>query len=113
MVFKKESVSYTHLDVYKRQVEDQAISAMEWIEVLKKRPESIQLVGDGIKKFAPIFKENLGHKISLAPIISQMPRASSIANLALEKFLKGEKGDYKSIVPHYIRKSQAEQKFGV
>ena len=37
-------------------VEDQAISAMEWIEVLKKRPESIQLVGDGIKKFAPYLK---------------------------------------------------------
>ena len=36
-------------------VEDQAISAMEWIDV-EKRPESIQLVGDGIKNLLPYLK---------------------------------------------------------
>jgi tRNA threonylcarbamoyladenosine biosynthesis protein TsaB len=94
-------------------VEDHAIAVEDWIEELRKRAETIHLIGDGIPKFASTFKERLGEKVSIAPITARMPRASSIANLALQKVIGGEANDYKSVVPHYIRKSQAEQKFGV
>lgn len=89
--------------------EDQAIGAEEWIEKIKDRTEDIHLVGDGIVKFSSLFQEKLGEKVSIAPSIVRMPRASSIASLALQRVQKGESTDYKDVVPHYIRKSQAEQ----
>lgn len=92
---------------------DQAVSVKDWIEELSKRGEKIHLIGDGIPKYAEQFQDRLGEKIWIAPIASRMPRASSIASLSLEKILKGQASDYKSVVPNYIRKSQAQQKFGV
>lgn len=94
-------------------MDDQAIAVEDWIEELKKRSENIHLIGDAIPKFASKLKENLGERVSIAPVTARMPRASSIANLALQKILGGEESNYKSVIPHYIRKSQAEQKFGL
>ena len=88
---------------------DQAVFVDEWVEELGKGAENICLIGDGIPKYASKFKEKLGERVFIAPTTSRMPRAASIANLALQKILKGEASDYKSVIPHYIRKSQAEQ----
>lgn len=89
--------------------EERAIGAKEWIEKLKERKEDIFLLGDGVAKFGELFKESLGERISIVPASLRMPRASSIASLALEKAVRGEVSNYKDISPHYIRKSQAEQ----
>lgn len=89
--------------------EDQAIKVEEWIEKLKDRTEDIHLVGDGVAKFSSLFQKKLGEKVSVAPSIVRMPRASSIASLALQRIQKGEITDYKDLHPHYIRQSQAEQ----
>ncbi len=89
--------------------EDQAIGAKEWIDKIKDRNEHIHLVGDGVTKFAPLFQEKLKDKVSIAPPTVRMPRASSIAALAMEKIQRGEITEYKEVAPNYIRKSQAEQ----
>ena len=44
-----------------------------------------------------------------APVSLQMNLAASVAQIGLEKFVKGETISYDELVPQYLRLSQAER----
>jgi len=57
-------------------------------------------------------QNDLGSRAIFAPNYHCMPKASIIGALGLDKVRSGEVKDYVSLLPFYMRKSQAEVKAG-
>lgn len=89
-----------------------AVPILDLLEKLKDTKEPIVFNGDGAPVYRQIILDKLGDQATFAPAPLAMQRAASIAALALEKAQKGEVEAYGNLIPFYLRKSQAEQKFG-
>ena len=72
---------------------------------LKKK---IIFLGDGIKKYRDIIKEKIGKDALFIDSQINLPMATSIAFLGLNKLKKGEEDDISTLTPFYLRKSEAE-----
>ena len=77
-------------------------------EELKGYNERIILVGDGAELCFNAMKETLSN-VELAPINVRFQRASSTAEIAIEKFNNGEVLSAAEIMPMYLRLPQAER----
>ena len=88
-----------------------AIPVVELIQKLKIYDEPVMFNGDGVPVYWDIIKNELGDKAMMAPTNLLMQRASSIACLAMERYKPSDARKYTELVPFYLRKSQAEQKF--
>lgn len=87
------------------------IPAMELVQKLREYHEPVIFNGDGVPAYWDIIKRELGGKAIMAPSNLLMQRASSIACLALEMAQAGQIQNYIDLLPFYLRKSQAEQKY--
>jgi tRNA threonylcarbamoyladenosine biosynthesis protein TsaB len=72
----------------------------------------VVLLGDGLKPYREIFHTALGSKLIEVPPHFMLPRAASIADLAMIKLKQGDFEDVHKIRPYYIRLSEAEYKLG-
>ena len=70
--------------------------------------EQIIFSGDGIKKYRDIIKEKIGKDALFIDSQLNLPVATSIAFLGLNKLKKGEKDNIFTLSPFYLRKSEAE-----
>lgn len=70
--------------------------------------EPVVFLGDGLNTYGPVFKGILGNLASFLPAAIFFPRASAIAKLAGEQFLRGETLDLDTAAPIYVRASEAE-----
>jgi tRNA threonylcarbamoyladenosine biosynthesis protein TsaB len=70
--------------------------------------EKIIFLGDGIKKYREIIKEKIGKDVLFVDSQLNLPVATSIAFLGLNKLKKGEEDDVSTLSPFYLRKSGAE-----
>ncbi len=70
--------------------------------------EKIIFLGDGIKKYRDIIKEKLGKDALFIDSQINLPIATNIAILGLNKLKKREEDDISTLSPFYLRKSQAE-----
>lgn len=91
--------------------EHMAISIEELIEKLSSRPEPVIFLGDGVPSNRELLVEKLGDQAIFAPNSVKMPRASSVAQLALQRSEKGELESYYKLIPVYLRKSEAERQY--
>ncbi|MEW6326219.1 MAG: tRNA (adenosine(37)-N6)-threonylcarbamoyltransferase complex dimerization subunit type 1 TsaB [Thermodesulfobacteriota bacterium] len=73
--------------------------------------ERVILVGDGLWSYGEFFEKELGDRAFFAPGSLSFIRASNVAFLAEEKFKAGEQADIVTMVPTYIRPSEAELKW--
>ncbi|MDD5450583.1 MAG: tRNA (adenosine(37)-N6)-threonylcarbamoyltransferase complex dimerization subunit type 1 TsaB [Desulfovibrionales bacterium] len=85
-----------------------ALSPQDLVTRIKER---VILVGDGARSYGEFFKKELGDKAFFAPGPFSFIRASNVAFLAAEKFKAGEQADIVTMVPAYIRPSEAELKW--
>ena len=69
-------------------------------------------VGNGAMLYRDVITEKLGDHACFAPQAQHIIRASTVALLGLKRFENGEVGETAELVPHYIRKSDAELNFG-
>ncbi|KAB3532423.1 tRNA (adenosine(37)-N6)-threonylcarbamoyltransferase complex dimerization subunit type 1 TsaB [Alkaliphilus pronyensis] len=83
----------------------------ELIKKIKTLQRTTIFLGDGINIFKDKLNENLGSLGVIAPSSVAIPRASSVAALAIKKAKAGELVSPEEIVPIYMRKSQAEKQF--
>ncbi len=85
---------------------DEAIAAAELDEKLAEYGEPVYLCGDGISVALEEFK-----KTEPMPTPEEMryQSAYSVAQVALSRYLAGERGDDASLSPTYLRLSQAER----
>ncbi|MBL7032184.1 MAG: tRNA (adenosine(37)-N6)-threonylcarbamoyltransferase complex dimerization subunit type 1 TsaB [Nitrospira sp.] len=68
----------------------------------------VLFTGDGTLKYREVIKETLKKDALFAPSYSMSPSASSVAEIAFETLKQGDLPDPVSIIPFYIRKSEAE-----
>ncbi|MBB6217605.1 tRNA threonylcarbamoyladenosine biosynthesis protein TsaB [Anaerosolibacter carboniphilus] len=88
-----------------------AITLDELIEKLSVRPERVIFMGDGMEKNAEVLTKSLGNRVVFSPNTVKMPRASSIAQLALQKAAEGKIESFYALTPNYLRKSEAERQY--
>ena len=95
-------------EVLSRLTEDRAISLQELGEELKKYSGQKILVGDGALLCYNSLKDSVPELV-LAPEHLRMQRASGVALLAKKRADEGTPADAASLVPNYLRLSQAER----
>ncbi|NLN42171.1 MAG: tRNA (adenosine(37)-N6)-threonylcarbamoyltransferase complex dimerization subunit type 1 TsaB [Clostridiales bacterium] len=88
-----------------------AIPVIELVQKLNTFDEPVMFNGDGVPAYWDLIKNEMGDKGIMAPVNLLTQRASSIACLALDKYKAEGAQKYTEVVPFYLRKSQAEQKF--
>ncbi len=81
-------------------------------ELLKDIKGPVVFVGDGARLYSNIIQSIKGEDAIFAPPHVDVPSASTIAYIGLKKALKGDFSDPITLTPHYIRRSEAEIKFG-
>ena len=81
-------------------------------ETLAKRIDRPTLfVGDGWRVYGPFFQATLG-RLAIPPPRSRGVSPAAVADLGRQRLLKGEKDPLESLLPRYIRASEAELKRG-
>lgn len=88
-----------------------ALHIDELLAILEQRSEKVMFCGDAVKLHAAIIEEKLKEKAYFSPLSSTMPKASSIAELAMIKIKSGNEDSIYTYSPIYIRKSQAEREY--
>lgn len=68
----------------------------------------VVFVGDAVGTFAPVFRDILGPRACLAPADLRGPSAVTVGELAGWALDRGEAADLASLVPLYLRPSEAE-----
>lgn len=71
----------------------------------------ILFCGDAVSIHTGRIKDRLKDKVFFSIQNNMLPRASSIGEIALKKYSKGEISDIYTFSPLYIRKSQAEREY--
>ncbi len=92
-----------------RVTEDEALGPLELVELAR---GNTLVVGDGLKKYGEMIRDALGGSAFIAPEPLWYPRAAWLAELAKPRLLNGESDDVESMVPFYVRHSDAELKLG-
>ena len=81
-------------------------------KVLDDINEPCLFIGDGALLYQNEIVYRMGKLAHFAPPNQNAIRASTVAYLAMDRFVKQETDDVIHFVPHYIRKSDAEIKIG-
>ncbi len=93
----------------KRESDDQAITPEGLAELA---PGPVLVLGDGLSRFAEEIKSVLGDRATMAPESTWPPRASLVGKLALPRLTRGESDPIDTMVPLYVRQSDAELRLG-
>ncbi len=93
--------------------EDRVEKIDEFVEKIKQLNGKVLLCGDGVVAHKGDLENLLGDKCNFAPSSMMFPKASAVAELALEALKKGEMDNYSTVLPNYIRASQAEVNYKV
>ena len=95
----------------KKVVEDNAITIQELVSKLKFLENKVVFVGDGALVHEKYLKDELGKNCVIANQKDILPKASSVAQIALKKIKNGEVLSCNELLPNYLRKSQAEREY--
>ncbi|QEK13121.1 tRNA (adenosine(37)-N6)-threonylcarbamoyltransferase complex dimerization subunit type 1 TsaB [Crassaminicella thermophila] len=91
--------------------EHMAVSIEELVDKLMQRPEKVIFLGDGVATNKIYLIEKLKDRVLFAPNSMKMPKAASIAELALQKAKEGNLKNCYELLPTYLRKSEAERQY--
>jgi tRNA threonylcarbamoyladenosine biosynthesis protein TsaB len=78
--------------------------------LLEKVPTPCLFLGDGVETYGVLIQERYGSAARLLPFASYHPRGAVVARLAWERLSRGGYDDVSALVPHYVRKPEAEFK---
>jgi tRNA threonylcarbamoyladenosine biosynthesis protein TsaB len=67
-------------------------------------------LGEGLSLYRNLLAKELGERAFFAPPVVWSPRASTVAFLGRERLLRGEADGVETLVPLYVRPSEAELK---
>jgi tRNA threonylcarbamoyladenosine biosynthesis protein TsaB len=88
--------------------EDQVIAPLDLAQQIT---QPTILLGNGLNRYGDQLRQSLGEKAILAPKHLWSPSALQVAELAREQWREGHLPAPSSIVPHYLRRSEAEVKW--
>lgn len=72
---------------------------------------AVTLLGDGVEVYHERFIELLGNRVFFAPGAISLPRGAAVAEVGWTRLEKGEGVDPLSLLPEYVRLSEAEVKW--
>lgn len=88
-----------------------ALQIDELLEILSKKEDNVMFCGDAVSIHEKTIINVLKQRAAFAPLSTSMPRASSIAELAMLRLKNGDVDSIYTYSPIYIRKSQAEREY--
>jgi tRNA threonylcarbamoyladenosine biosynthesis protein TsaB len=92
-----------------RLTEYQALAPEALAETLaRERPGPVIFMGDGVAPWTTVLRQALGGDARLAPPGLRLPSAVTVADLARAALERGETADPATLVPIYVRRSEAE-----
>ena len=101
-------------DGFIRLVAEVSIKVERLLEETKRLPdERIIFAGEGATIYKNEIMHAMGEKVIFAPHEKMMPSPANVAYMGMNKALKGEFSEPVSLVPFYLRKSEAEIKWNV
>jgi tRNA threonylcarbamoyladenosine biosynthesis protein TsaB len=74
-------------------------------------PQETVFLGDGVEVYGEFIKGHLGERAVFAPLNLRFLRGTTVADLGLKRIMRGERDDVSSLVPIYVRQSDAEIKW--
>lgn len=89
-------------------MEPDVLEIDELLKILEKY-EKVVVNGDGSTLYKERIKDALKDRVKFATIGSNSCKASSVGELALIKYEEGQRDDYYTLIPDYLRPSQAER----
>jgi tRNA threonylcarbamoyladenosine biosynthesis protein TsaB len=89
-----------------RRMMDDAAMAPEDLCRLIRNPTLF--LGDGVDAYGALFRERLGERVLLPPLASRGARPACVAELGRRRLLRGERDAPDTLVPRYLRPSEAE-----
>lgn len=89
-------------------MEPDVIEVDDLLKILDKY-EKVAVNGDGSSLYKERIKSALGDKVLFSTIGQNSCKAASIGELALLKYEEGQRDNYFTLVPDYLRKTQAER----
>lgn len=84
------------------------LNIRDLLEILKSY-ENVVVNGDGVKLHEDLIKDALQHKVQISTMGNGYCRATSIGEIAYIKYKFGETMNYYTLVPEYLRESQAQR----
>lgn len=70
--------------------------------------QQITFLGDGVPVYRDLLEEALGERAEFAGPAHNCLRASAVAELGLERIVRGENDGWNELIPLYVRASEAE-----
>ena len=93
-----------------RLTEDVVLSPEVWAsQAFAPLATSSLVVGDGLERYGEIIRGNCALNTEFIPLTAVPPRGGIVARLAWVRFKQGDHDDVGQLVPHYIRRSDAER----
>ncbi|MCT4661361.1 MAG: tRNA (adenosine(37)-N6)-threonylcarbamoyltransferase complex dimerization subunit type 1 TsaB [Tissierellales bacterium] len=92
-------------------VMDQDVMQIDDLIERLKSEDIVYFCGDGSIKFRDRFESGIDGKAVFARAYVNMPKASSVAEVAADRIKEGKIQTHLELVPNYLRKSQAEREY--
>ena len=92
---------------WNQMIEDCAVEPHQWLKQIR---DPCLFVGDGTSTYGALIREILSNLAYFAPPYLNRVRASVVGHIGMKRILDGQIADIDRLVPHYIRKSDAEIK---
>lgn len=93
-------------------LEPQILEIEEILEIANKYDE-VYITGNASKVYEDIIKNNINTKYQIAKMGQNVCRASSIAEIGLNKLEQGLRDDYFTLAPSYLRETQAQRELNL
>lgn len=104
------TATYRRKETLERLDDYRAASPQDLAGYLGGLGEDIIFVGDGLRNYARVFKEQLGGRFYRAATKLWYPQASSLMSLAAARFLQGKTDNLFQLVPIYVRRPDIRPK---
>jgi tRNA threonylcarbamoyladenosine biosynthesis protein TsaB len=89
----------------RRMTEDAALAPEDLCRLIR---NPTLFLGDGADAYGALFRERLGDKMLLPPLANRGARPACVAELGRRRLLRGDRDAPDSLVPRYLRPSEAE-----
>ncbi len=106
---RKEEVYFSRYrfenNILKKEIDEQVLPLDRAVSDIR---EQCIFVGDGASAYQDIIRDKLGAFAHFAPVCQNKIRASTVADISMDRFENDDTDDVSSFVPSYIRKSYAQ-----
>ena len=99
-------------DIREKLSDDEALPVGALCDSLLKHDQPVLFTGDGVDVYMDRIGEIMGERAQAAPAAQRLQRGASVAFLGRKMAGEGRLISHEALVPHYLRKSQAEQRYG-